>query len=112
MATLIDLTPTRVDVIVTQGDSLTFELAVKDSDGVPVELTGALSAQARRTFKDAEAVTFTVTTVQNVATLSLSAGQTEDMLGTWVWDADYVSGGATTTLAAGELRVIPEVRRA
>ena len=111
MATLIDLTPARVDVVVTQGDSLTFQLVVKDSAGVPVELTGALQAQARRTFKDDVAVTFTVTAVQNVATLSLTAAQTVGMSGTWVWDCDYVTSG-TTTIAAGEIRVTPEVRRA
>jgi hypothetical protein len=111
MSTLIDLTPARVDVTVTQGDSLTFILAVKDSDGQPVTLTGTVLAQARRTFKDDTAVTFTVSTSGNEATLSLTAAQTRTMLGTWVWDCDYVTS-STTTIAAGELRVTPEVRRA
>jgi hypothetical protein len=111
MTTLIDLTPARVDVTVTQGDSLTFQLAVKDSDGQPVTLTGTVLAQARRTFKDDTAVAFTVTTAGNVATLSLTAAQTRGMLGTWVWDCDYETSGVTT-IAAGELRVTPEVRRA
>jgi hypothetical protein len=111
MTTLIDLTPARVDVVVTQGDTLTFQLVVKDSDGVPVNLTGTVLAQARRTFKDDVAVTFAVTTAANVATLTLSATQTRGMTGTWVWDCDYVTS-STTTIAAGELRVTPEVRRA
>jgi hypothetical protein len=111
MSTLIDLTPARVDVIVTQGDTLTFQLVVKDSDGQPVDLTGTVAAQARRTYKDAEAVAFTVTKAGNVATLTLTAAQTRTMLGTWVWDCDYVTS-STTTIAAGELRVTPEVQRA
>jgi hypothetical protein len=111
MATLIDLTPTRVDVTVTQGDTLAFQLAVVDSAGDPVTLTGTVLAQARRTFKDDVAVAFTVTTAGNVATLTLSAAQTKEMLGTWVWDCDYVTSG-TTTIAAGDIRVLPEVRRA
>ena len=111
MTTLIDLTPARVDVTVTQGDTLTFQLAVKDSAGQPVTLTGTVLAQARRTFKDPVAVTFAVTVASNVATLSLSAVQTRTMVGTWVWDCDYVTS-STTTIAAGELRVTPEVRRA
>jgi hypothetical protein len=111
MTTLIDLTPARVDITVTQGDSLTFQLVVKDSDGQPVNLTGTVLAQARRTFKDDVAVTFGVTTAVNVATLTLSAVQTREMTGTWVWDCDYVTSG-TTTIAAGEIRVLPEVRRA
>jgi uncharacterized protein YfaS (alpha-2-macroglobulin family) len=111
MTTLIDLTPARVDVTVTQGDSLTFQLAVTDTDGQPVNLTGQVFAQARRTFKDDVAVTFTVTTNANVATLSLTAAQTRAMLGSWVWDCDYVTSG-TVTIAAGEIRVTPEVRRA
>jgi hypothetical protein len=111
MATLIDLTPARVDVVVTQGDSLTFQLVVKDSAGDPVNLTGTVLAQARRTFKDDVAVTFGVTTAGNVATLSLTAAQTVGMSGTWVWDCDYVTS-STTTIAAGEIRVTPEVRRA
>jgi meiotically up-regulated gene 157 (Mug157) protein len=111
MTTLIDLTPARVDITVTQGDSLTFQLVVKDSDGQPVTLSGTVRAQARRTFKDPEAVAFTVTTASNVATLTLTAGQTVGMLGTWVWDCDYETSGVTT-IAAGELKVTPEVRRA
>jgi hypothetical protein len=111
MATLIDLTPARVDIVVTQGDTLTFQLVVKDSDGQPVTLTGDVKAQARRTYKDATAVTFAVTTVGNVATLTLTDVQTVDMVGTWVWDCDYETS-AVTTIAAGELRVTPEVRRA
>jgi hypothetical protein len=111
MATLIDLTPARVDITVTQGDTLTFQLVVEDSDGQPVTLSGTVSAQARRTFKDEVAVPFTVTTSGNVATLTLTAAQTVGMLGTWVWDCDYVTSG-TVTIAAGEVRVLPEVRRA
>jgi hypothetical protein len=111
MTTLIDLTPARVDITVTQGDSLTFILSVKDSDGQPVTLTGTVRAQARRTYKDAEQVTFAVSTATNQATLSLTATQTKAMLGTWVWDCDYETSGVTT-IAAGELRVKPEVRRA
>jgi hypothetical protein len=111
MTTFIDLTPARVDVTVTQGDTLTFQLAVKDSDGVPVTLTGTVQAQARRTFKDATAVSFAVTKAGNVATLTLSAAQTVGMTGTWVWDCDYITS-STTTIAAGEIRVTPEVRRA
>ena len=111
MSTLIDLTPARVDITVTQGDSLTFILAVKDSDGLPVTLTGTVRAQARRTFKDADAVQFAVATSGNEATLTLTAAQTVDMLGGWVWDCDYETSGVTT-IAAGELRVTPEVRRA
>jgi hypothetical protein len=111
MTTLIDLTPARVDITVTQGDDLTFQLVVNDSDGDPVTLTGDVFAQARRTFKDEDAVNFAVSTVGNVATLSLTPTQTAGMLGTWVWDADYVTSGVRT-IAAGELRVTPEVRRA
>lgn len=110
MSTLIDLTPARVDVTVTEGDTLTFQLAVKDSDGQPVTLTGTVQAQARRTFKDVTSVPFTVTKSGNVATLTLTAAQTRTMLGTWVWDCDYITS-STTTIAAGEIRVLPEVRR-
>jgi len=111
MATLIDLTPARVDITVTQGDDVTFQLVVNDSSGDPVTLTGDVLAQARRTYKDDEAVTFAVSKVGNVATLSLTAAQTADMLGMWVWDCDYVTSGVRT-IAAGEIRVVPEVRRA
>jgi hypothetical protein len=111
MATLIDLTPARVDITVTQGDSLTFQLVVKDSAGDPVQLTGDVLAQARRTYKDDEAVPFAVDTDGNVATLTLTSGQTTDMLGMWVWDCDYITSGVRT-IAAGEIRVVPEVRRA
>ena len=111
MSTLIDLTPARVDLAVVQGDDLVFQLVVKDTDGQPVTLTGDVFAQARRTFKDDDAVDFAVSTTGNVATLSLTPTQTADMLGMWVWDADYATSGVRT-IAAGELRVIPEVRRA
>lgn len=49
MSTLIDLTPARVDITVTQGDSLTFILAVKDSDGLPVTLTGTVRSSTATT---------------------------------------------------------------
>jgi hypothetical protein len=81
MSTLIDLTPARVDITVTQGDSLTFILAVKDSDGQPVTLTGTVLAQARRTFKDDTAVTFAVTTSGSEATLSPDGSTDSDDAG-------------------------------
>lgn len=111
MSTLIDLTPARVDVVVTQGDSLTFELVVNDSDGQPVGLAGEARAQARRTFKHSVSVTFGVATAGNVVSLTLTGVQTASMLGSWVWDIDYEADGKTTTIAAGGLRVTPEVSR-
>jgi len=111
MATLIDLIPPRVDVRITAGDTLTFSLTVRDSEGGPFILTGTLAAQARRTFRDTEAVDFTVTADANVATLTLDAADTAEMEGSWVWDVDYVDSDGTRTLAAGRLTVSPEVTR-
>jgi len=111
MATLIDLTPPRVDIRVTAGDTLTFSLTVRDSDGAPFILSGTLAAQARRTFRDDDAVDFTVTADANVATLTLDAADTAGMVGGWVWDVDYVDSEGVRTLAAGRLTVAPEVTR-
>jgi len=111
MATLVDLTPPRVDIRVTAGDTLTFSLTVRDSDGDPFILTGTLAAQARRTFRDDEAVDFTVIADANVATLTLDAADTAGMTGGWVWDVDYVDSEGVRTFAAGRLAVLPEVTR-
>jgi hypothetical protein len=111
MATLVDLTPPRVDVRIVAGDTLTFSLTVRDSDGGPFILTGTLAAQARRTFRDETAVDFTVTANANVATLTLDAAETADMVGGWVWDVDYTDTDGVRTLAAGLLTVAPEVTR-
>jgi hypothetical protein len=111
MATLIDLTPAAVDIRVTAGDTLTFSLTVRDSQGGPIILTGIVSAFARRTYRDPEAVEFTVTNDANVATFTLDAEQTAVMTGSWVWDADYTHDEGVNTLAAGRISVLPEVTR-
>jgi hypothetical protein len=111
MSTLIDLTPPRLDIRVTAGDTLTFSLTVRDTDGDPFPLIGTLAAQARRTFRDPDPVDFTVTAEANVATLTLDAEQTAVMGGDWVWDVDYTDSEGTRTLAAGSVNVTPEVTR-
>jgi hypothetical protein len=110
MSTLIDLTPARVDITVTQGDTLTFISCCEgfgrragdaDRDGA-----GSGTPHVQRY----TAVSFTVTKAGYVATLTLTAAQT-------VGDAGDVGVGlrlhhvVTTTIAAGEIRVTPEVRR-
>lgn len=110
MSTLIDLTPFRLDVRVTAGDTLTFSLTVRDTDGDPFPLTGTVAAQARRTFADPDRVDFAVDVESNVATLTLDAGQTGEMGGVWVWDVQYTDGDVRT-LAGGRLTVGPEVTR-
>jgi hypothetical protein len=112
MTTTVDLTPQPVDIRFTRSDSLTFSLTVTDVEGDPFFIVGVLSAQARKTFADENAVDFTITSQGNVVTLSLSAEDTADMQGRWLWDAQFEDDGEVRTFARGTLTVTPEVTRA
>lgn len=111
--TVIDSRPTPVDLYLYAGDDVDLNVAVTDTAGTPVDLTGfTASAQIRATADANTSVDFEATLLANAVALHLDGTETTGLPAKAVWDVQITSAtGAVTTLAAGKVNVYPEVTR-
>lgn len=109
----IDLRPARVDLHLYGGDDVTLVLAVTNPDGSAANLSGAAAAAAIAKPNAANpAATFGASIAANVVTLTLDGAQTAELDGPYVWDCQLTyTGGAVSTIAAGDVKVTPDVTR-
>jgi hypothetical protein len=109
--------PSNYDLIIYEGDALRFTVTVKDSAGVPVDLTGyTAKAQLKTNFADASPVDFdcTITTPETdgVVSVYLSPATTAALTAgsSYIWDFQLTSPDSDVrTYLAGDVTVVPEV---
>lgn len=106
---------------IEQGATFTFGLVWKDSDGVPVPLTGYTARMQLRygSYAGAMAIELTtensgivINTITSQVTMSISAAQSELLeLKPCVYDLEMVKGDTVTRLIEGKVTISPEVTR-
>lgn len=111
--------PATFNITIRMGDTETISVAIKDSAGAAVNITGrTYAAQIRANAEDTTILaTFSCSVTSAVAgTLqaTLSATDTRALtpgLGVWDLQETITSGGVVTTLLAGQVTIVQDVTR-
>jgi len=108
----------KANIILDQGTTFTTYLALTDTDGAVLNLTGYTArGQIRKWYTSNSYTTFTITITQPTSgyiNLSLTANTTANMEpGRYVYDIEAVSGAnVITRVIEGIVTVTPEVTKA
>jgi hypothetical protein len=108
----------KANIILDQGTTFTTYLALTDTDGSVLDLTGYTArGQIRKWYTSNSYTTFTITITQptdGYINLSLTANTTANMEpGRYVYDIEAVSGAnVITRVIEGIVTVTPEVTKA
>jgi hypothetical protein len=111
------MAPANLPLNIRIGDTETISVAIKDSTGAPVNITGRTYAAQIRTTTDAATAlaTFTCAIVSGAAgtlTATLSATTTAALTaGLGVWDLQETNSTTVTTLLAGSVTISQDVTR-
>lgn len=111
------MSPANLPINIRIGDTETISVAVQDSAGAPVNITGRTYAAQMRSTTGASTVlaTFTCSIVSGAGgtlTASLSAATTAALsAGLAVWDLQETNGSTITTLLAGSVTIVQDVTR-
>jgi hypothetical protein len=111
------MSPANLPLTIRIGDTETVSVAIKDSTGAPVNITGRTYAAQIRTTTDAATAlaTFSCSIVSGAAgtlTATLSASTTAALTaGLGVWDLQETNGTTVTTLLAGSVTIVQDVTR-
>jgi len=111
------MAPANLPLNIRIGDTETISVAIKDSTGAAVNITGRTYASQIRSTTDATTVlaTFTCSIVSGAGgtlTASLSAATTAALsAGLGVWDLQETNGSTITTLLAGSVTIAQDVTR-
>jgi len=109
--------PANLPITIRTGDTETISVAIKDSAGAAVDITGRTYAAQIRSTTDASTVvaTFSCTITSAAAgtlAASLSAATTAALTpGLGVWDLQETNGTTVTTLLAGPVTIVQDVTR-
>jgi hypothetical protein len=106
--------PQNQDLIFYKGDYVELFVTVKDSNGVPLDLTGSTpKAQLKKTYTDSAPVDFacTLTGVTGQIRMFLSSTVSGSLTpGDYIYDLQVTnSSNQTRTYLAGDVTVSPEV---
>lgn len=110
--------PATLNIIIRTGDTETISVAIKDSAGAAVDITGrTYAAQIREQAESTTALAnFSCTITSAVAgtlAATLSATTTAALTpGLAVWDLQETNGSVVTTLLAGQVTIVQDVTRA
>ncbi len=106
------------NLTVDQGATFTAEVAVSDTNGGILDLTGyTASGQIRKTYTSSTAIEFTATIdspTTGKVNIGLTASQTGAMKpGRYVYDVEITNDGGTTVtrILEGQVEVTPSVTR-
>jgi hypothetical protein len=111
------MAPANLPLNIRIGDTETISVAIKDSTGAPVNITGRTYAAQIRTTTDAATALATfscsiVSGADGTLTATLSASTTAALTaGLGVWDLQETSGTTVTTLLAGSVTISQDVTR-
>jgi hypothetical protein len=111
------MAPANLPLNIRIGDTETVSVAIKDSAGAAVNITGRTYAAQIRTTTDAATAlaTFSCSIVSGAGgtlTASLSATTTAALTaGLGVWDLQETNGTTVTTLLAGSVTIVQDVTR-
>ena len=122
----VTLRPSILNLLLYSGDGFTIRLACKDSNGAPIDITGAVTAQVRKDRihpSDSPLASFTASLVdayQGLITLSLTGAQTAGLIAVddgldnfvGVWDVQWSPvGKEPRTLVQGSVECVADVTR-
>ena len=108
---------TYSNIYIDQGSTYSSVIDVKDSNGLPFNLTGYLSrGQIRKSYSSSTAVSFATsinTPLSGKVGLSLTASQTRSMKpGRYLYDVEiFNSGGHVVRIAEGQVEISPASTR-
>lgn len=123
---VINVQPQTLDLALYAGDGLSFRLICKDKNNAPVDITGEVTAQIRktRTAADPPIVEFAVSLVDaylGIVALSLTGDQTTELSEhssskagkfTGVWDIEWdPADSEPRTLCQGNVECVSDVSR-
>jgi hypothetical protein len=115
MTVTVGQSPASIQLVIYRGDDFAFALDVQDTDGNPVDLTGAtVTAEVRAQPGAIDVLTTFDTTIDGSAiTLRLSHTDTAALsTAGGVWDVQVTrADGVVVTLANGQVRVFADVTR-
>ena len=109
--------PATLNITIRTGDTETISVAIKDSAGAAVDITGrTYAAQIRSNAEDTSPLaTFSCSIVSAAAgtlAATLSAATTAALTpGLGVWDLQETNGTTVTTLLAGQVTIVQDVTR-
>lgn len=110
--TAITSLPATVNLNLYRGDDFVLALTVSDSEGEPVDLSGAVArAQIRPTADGELAGAFDAVIDGNVVELHLTSAISARLPLRAVWDCLIDESGFITTLAAGAITLVADVTR-
>jgi len=111
------MSPANLPLNIRIGDTETISVAIKDSTGAAVNITGRTYAAQIRTTTDAATALATFScSITNAAagtlTATLSASTTAALTaGLGVWDLQETNSTTVTTLLAGSVTIVQDVTR-
>lgn len=111
------MVPAKQDIKVMRGDTEVFVIAIKDSSGAPVDLTGDSFASQIRYTRDAATVAASFNCVVTNAlggevTITLSPASSAALNdGSAYWDLQRTQGTVVSTIVAGKCTVLADVTR-
>jgi hypothetical protein len=111
------MSPANLPLNIRIGDTETISVAIKDSTGAPVNITGRTYAAQIRTTTDAPTALATFScSITNAAAgtlaATLSATTTAALTaGLAVWDLQETNGTTVTTLLGGSVTIVQDVTR-
>ena len=111
MATIIANLPTQIDYEIWQGDTWTPGTITATLSGSPIDFTGyTATMEIRNAISNDVAVTLTsssgiVLTSLGVITVSMTATQTNGLLGRYSYDLEMTNGAAIRTYTYGTIEV-------
>lgn len=115
MPTTITRLPIQVNLVLYEGDDFTFMVTVRDSAGLPVDLTGVTARAQIRTSVSAESIlgefTPTIDALAGNIWLHLDDSVSSILPPTGVWDVEIDRSGDVETLAAGTISMTADVTR-
>lgn len=108
--------PANFDLELYKGDYLPFRLILRDSAGVPIDLTGYTARAQIRDYIDSTVVfefALTITPTTGTIDVILNSPISSGLLpGSYIWDIQVTNpSGNTRTHIAGDVKVYDEVTR-
>lgn len=105
---------TKANLVIDQGSTFASSIDILDENDEPVVLTNYTArGQIRKHYSSTNSVSFTTTLSNGSLVISLTAGQTANMVsGRYVYDLELVDPGNTVVrILEGIVTVTPEVTR-